>query len=273
MNTLNPIRELTFILGAPDPEMNRIERVLSDLNLKFEYAMVNGVRCHPGNAYKADKPAADGYYVEVECEPRIASGRVVARCDHHREGDFGYDLGPAAYWGASSIGQLWALLEKEFTYEELIDAFGEDRFLVAASDHCPVHASLGLCPEVEPHALFNFRMANKARYWNKTLEEVMTEIRESLNMVNELHVKTFVNGDVIDATGVTIPHLPDVITHPSIALPAQYTMVDPSGRTKVGLIGTINPALVEEWMNYNKDKLVDIYGSPARGYAGGYLPA
>lgn len=273
MNTLNNIRELTFILGAADPEMNRIERVLSDLGLKLEYAMVNGDRCHPGNAYKADKPIAEGYYVEVECEPRIATGRVVARLDHHRQGDFGFDIRCELYWMASSLGQLWALLQKEFSYEVLEQTFGEDRLLVAASDHCPVHASLGMCPGVSPHALFNFRLANKAKFLNKTLVQVMMEIDESLNMVNNLQVKTFANGDVIDATAVNIPHLPDVITHPTIALPAQYSMVDRDGRTKVGLIGTINPALVVEWMEANKDVLVDIYGSPARGYAGGYLPA
>ena len=272
MNTINNIRNVTFILGAADPEMNRIDSVLTALNLSFEYASVNGDRCHPGNAYKADRPVAAGQLVEVECTASEPTGRVVARMDHHREGDFGFDKGPEAFWEASSIGQLWGLLVGHFPVEQLESAFGEDKLLVAASDHCPVHASLGMCPRVSPAALFNFRMANKAKFLNKELSEVYEEINQSLNMVNELHVKTFVNGDVIDATDVTIPHLPDVITHPSIALPAQYTMVDRDGRTNVGLIGTINPKLVEEWMEVNKDTLVDIYGSPARGYAGGYLP-
>ena len=269
MNNINNIRNVTFILGAADPEMNRIERVLTDLGLAFEYAMVNGVRCHPGNVYKAD-PVTAPRLVLVECQP--AGADPLVRIDHHNPGDYGFDKPASLYWDASSIGQLWNLLSEYFGSEELEVAFGEDSLLVAASDHCPVHASLGMCPRVSPAALFNFRMANKAKFLNKELSEVYEEINQSLNMVNELHVKTFVNGDVIDATGVSIPHLPDVITHPTIALPAQYSMVDRDGRTKVGLIGTINPALVEEWMEANKDTLVDIYGSPARGYAGGYLP-
>ena len=269
MNNINNIRNVTFILGAADPEMNRIERVLTDLGLAFEYAMVNGVRCHPGNAYKAD-PVTAPRLVLVECQP--AGADPLVRIDHHNPGDYGFDKPASLYWDASSIGQLWNLLSEYFGMEELESSFGEDSLLVAASDHCPVHASLGMCPRVSPAALFNFRMANKAKFLNKELSEVYEEINQSLNMVNELHVKTFVNGDVIDATGVSIPHLPDVITHPTIALPAQYSMVDRDGRTKVGLIGTINPKLVEEWMEANKDVLVDIYGSLARGYAGGYLP-
>ena len=43
-----------FVLGADDPEMREMERVLKEHGCSYEYAQSAGKRVHPGNAYKAD---------------------------------------------------------------------------------------------------------------------------------------------------------------------------------------------------------------------------
>lgn len=131
-----------ILLGASDPEMALIEGLARDCGLEVAYATVEGKRCHPGNAYKADgcTPAegvqgmasryersgivlpeeeaaakAAAYYntalpegaVWVECGP-APSGAVVI--DHHRPGDYGFGRGPADFLAASSIGQFVAWL-------------------------------------------------------------------------------------------------------------------------------------------------------------------
>lgn len=45
-----------WILGASDPEMAAIERLLTDTGEEIAYATVDGVQVHPGNAYMADAP-------------------------------------------------------------------------------------------------------------------------------------------------------------------------------------------------------------------------
>jgi hypothetical protein len=80
------------------------------------YAVADGRRVHPGNAYRADpvEVAAGDTLVRVESEPReVPPGVNVVVVDHHRDGDPGYGLPPAQYWEASSIGQLSKLLHDD----------------------------------------------------------------------------------------------------------------------------------------------------------------
>lgn len=62
---------MTWILGAPDPEMGRIEALLLKYEQDVQHASVGGARVHPGNAYKADPVALLGEQtvVLVECVP------------------------------------------------------------------------------------------------------------------------------------------------------------------------------------------------------------
>ncbi len=131
-----------FILGAPDPEMAAIESLLFAAGQRVAYAMVAGVRVHPGNAYKAlsvaDVPggtewpeealhyldrlrAQGGEIVCVECAladerygmngayDSIDCAAMVTSIDHHRPGDPGYGLPPGQYLAASSLGQVLLL--------------------------------------------------------------------------------------------------------------------------------------------------------------------
>jgi hypothetical protein len=105
----------TWILGALDPEMEMIEKILTAAGENFVPATKDGKRVHPGNAYSADPVEAKGELILVECQPQGAKGTVV---DHHRPGDPGYGKGPEDYFLGSSIGQVLTLLGVGVVYCE-----------------------------------------------------------------------------------------------------------------------------------------------------------
>lgn len=96
-----------WVLGAPDPEMEMIERLLRQCGEEIIYATdKDGRRVHPGNAYRCPVPAVpEGSTVyAVECIEILPDGW--ARIDHHRPRDPGYAKSPAWFFEASSIGQV-----------------------------------------------------------------------------------------------------------------------------------------------------------------------
>lgn len=95
-----------WLLGAPDPEMAIIEEILADAGERVVHATCDGVRVHPGSAYRADPPP-DGEVIAVECGGDWTPSHTV---DHHRPGDPGYGRPPSEYLSASSVGQTLALL-------------------------------------------------------------------------------------------------------------------------------------------------------------------
>src|SRR5690606_131322 len=100
-----------WILGAPDPEMELIERLLRKCGESVVYATdALGYRVHPGNAYRCPTPEVpEGSTVyAVECLDVLPEGWV--RIDHHRPGDPGYGRPPEEFLEASSIGQVIAEL-------------------------------------------------------------------------------------------------------------------------------------------------------------------
>jgi hypothetical protein len=101
----------TWVLGASDPEMERIEQLLRDAGERVEYAVAPGrdgamARVHPGNAYAATGPAVDGPVILVECDLSGGIHQVVGLVDHHRPGDPGYGAPPEEAVRRSSIGQV-----------------------------------------------------------------------------------------------------------------------------------------------------------------------
>src|SRR5690554_2562117 len=118
-----------WVLGAPDPEMEMIERLLVDAGEHVAAATVwrDGVRRRvtPAEAYAADVAIGEGLrgmrataYM-VECAPAVLVGSSVdgvdwagaaVKIDHHRPGDPGYGRPPSDFLPASSIGQVIAEL-------------------------------------------------------------------------------------------------------------------------------------------------------------------
>lgn len=289
--------ESMFILGASDPEMTRIERHLAG-RWRYAYAMRDGHRVHPGNAYRADsyrevlsdacqaRPEPAGV-IFVECrleDMGRAPPHVVV--DHHHEGDPGFGLPPERYLEGSSLGQVLALLELRPTHE--------DR-LIAAADHCPGGAYQGLCPGVDPADLAAFRTRERASWLLsrpahaperrallgdvsvRGLERVYARTRSIVITAPQIYLGGHPVRD-LRAYG-TLPELPEVLARLGIC--ALYRFVPPAGsrdrRVKVGVIGggdgtvsgrgPIEAFLTEAPARFN---LRDLYGDPARGYAGGY---
>lgn len=121
-----------WVLGARDPEMALIERILHVLGETYTYATVDGERVQPFNAYRADglaefeMPSADFMspppkFCVVECGGPIAPNFKVWRCDHHKPGDHGYGAAPLEYFGGSSIGQVlhYLAMARVFTAEQV----------------------------------------------------------------------------------------------------------------------------------------------------------
>ena len=92
-------------------------------------------------------------------------------------------------------------------------------------------------------------------------------------MLRALPVVRIGQHEFVDAMDGTVPELSEASA--ILALPVMYGMNDSrSGRIKVGVLnGT--PEMLQAWMKYAEQvmDLEDVYGSPARGYAGGYLPS
>jgi hypothetical protein len=163
-----------FVLGAIDPEMLTISRVLTAAGLPWRWARLPGtdgatpIR-QPGAAYQCENVAAAGGGVArvwVECRPAgtdraalEARGDVVI--DHH---DVRVDpmatAAPARAVEASSIGQLWELASRRPGLSGLRDAMAGPRRIdpcpacqgYAPAEPCEVCQGTGTqeCPALHP---------------------------------------------------------------------------------------------------------------------------
>jgi hypothetical protein len=269
---------IVVVLGAGDPEMSAIAAACAALGIRtLQAATADGIACRPGNAYTADRYVeggvyTDDYVISVECA--VVDLRVDFAADHHNPGDNGYGRPPAEFWAASSIGQVFNhLLEGGIPATVLVDAFGPERYLVAASDHCPSHAFLGRCPGIDITALKAMRARNSASFNKMSEVDWLAVVDSAIEQLRQLPVATAGGGEYRVAT-VDIPLLNHAQLIAGIAV--QYVMPgnarDP--RCKVGLLGG-EPEMISAWMaeKLSTGELVDVYGDPQRGYAGGYLPA
>lgn len=120
-----------FILGARDPEMEQIARLLKYQWIRPAYAgriQANGEADFSPSAVNQANALFDENGRQVEMPPKemrklIKSAFLVecdfpgiepkGRCDHHRPGDPGFGLPPEHFWQASSLGQVAGLLHFE----------------------------------------------------------------------------------------------------------------------------------------------------------------
>lgn len=270
------IRPDLFILGADDPEMVEIEHLLMLHGKRFEYAVREGKRVHPGNAYVADPVTVrkGSTVVLVECGPTNLVNRNdirVITLDHHRFGDFGFSLGPARFWEASSIGQLYNLLELgEPTHEHRV---------LAAMDHCMVQARQGRCPGIAPEevkALGRKYTAERNNVDPLWLEECIRVMRTHITASPTIVIGT---QEVVDFTGMSIgmvyslEYLCMQEALADLGLVAVFaTRNKIGGPDKIAICGAATTETIESFKNSwgPEQGLVDIYGVPERGHAGGY---
>lgn len=204
--------------------------------------------------------------------------------DHHRPGDPGYGRPSAEFMTASSIGQVLAILGREATQEQR---------LVAAADHCLAAAYRGECPGVDPDELMRWRIASRAAFQRRSEAEILADVERARESLRESvytrriepyagangycpHCGTADHPDCMypavewryaDLRGQHIPELPEAAAREGI--PFLSAVRDRDGREKVVLQAA--PAdLVSAFLSGSVvPGLVDIYGDPARGFAGG----
>lgn len=247
-----------FILGAPDPEMEEIERVLRANKCEVRYAMLRNRRVRAEYANTADAISdgalpAEREIVFVECRVMGLSPAYIL--DHHQPGDPGYEGTPAQYLESSSLGQVLAHLGLEAT---------EEQRLIAAADHCPSQAYRGECPGIDVQALARWRTASRAQRRGISEEEMERLIEEAKVMLE--------TAEHIPFCGTLLPWLDSrkgEVTEASARynIPFMYRDVTKEGKQKAGIMGA--PAhVISAWMK--ECGLPRVYGNPHRGYAGGY---
>ena len=170
----------------------------------------------------------------------------------------------------------------------------EELVLAAAADHCLEPAYRGRCPGVNPDRLMAWRVKSRAEFQatlpanaGKTVYEVasriMRDIEAARAILREASQKweesspeapegRLVQLEYADLRGRQVPELPEAAAREGI--PFLSAVTDRvTGRNKVNMMAA-PPALVGRFMSGDLLpglKLVDVYGDPARGFAGGYL--
>ncbi|MFA4993784.1 MAG: hypothetical protein WC521_00550 [Bdellovibrionales bacterium] len=269
-----------YLLGAKDPEMDRLDEVLESRGQSFDYATKNGRRVSPANAYAADPVPVDDYdmIIYIECrtipEPKGIDSKII---DHHREGDPGYNMGPKDYWEASSLGQLFKQLNIVPTRRDLV---------VAAMDHCFSAALRGECPDhttkgsyITKEEVLDLKVAEIAEGSNTDKAYVRQRVRHfgellsfapsviiGSEIIKDLRHKYLGEGYSLDLLSAQI----------AVALSGKAALLcnsDPNGKSKkITIYGNIRPetitAFIERWAP--SQGLTDIYGVPHRGYAGAF---
>lgn len=116
-----------FLLGANDPEMAAIERLLIKHGKRYAFATIGGVSVTQENAYKATGYVFPedvlGEYVlgqedcpithRVECGWHGWEFTGITNVDHHNPGDPGFGRLPESFLPASSLGQVYQILAKK----------------------------------------------------------------------------------------------------------------------------------------------------------------
>lgn len=155
-----------------------------------------------------------------------------------------------------------------------------DIALVAAADHCLEAAYRGRCPGVDPEALMRWRAESRAAFQGRTVEAVLADVEAARKVLTtHLHqCRRFCESErghrddwsceIADLRGLSIPELPEAAAREGIAFLA--TVRDRDGREKV-VLQAATPELVSRFLAGEiVPGLKDIYGDPARGFAGGY---
>ena len=139
----------------------------------------------------------------------------------------------------------------------------------AAADHCLGHAYRGRCPGVTPTSLLAYRVRVKAEMQNRPSADIQRDIDAAMEAVKAAPTMT-IAGVVVSVMGDEyVRELPEAAAYlgrPYLGRGIQT----PEGRQKE-VLQSAPPDVVAKWMEIHSGS--EIYGDPARGFAGRYLPA
>lgn len=260
-----------FLLGADDPEMQAMERILTAHKIPFSYASVRKCRAQPGNAYRVDTVTIlhEHQLVVIECAFDVMPDSTIV-IDHHRPGDPGFALGPDRFWEASSIGQLHKLLRIEPTRHAIV---------MAAFDHCFAAAVQGGCEGVSNKEVIHLRLVELSSQTGVSGADIWKRVIAFRKMVAQAP-ELIIGGQVVKdlrgeylGEGYSLDYLTAqlaVVMEGHAALLRHRDAV--RAAEKCTITGHAAASTIEAFMNTwaPSQGLERIFGVPDRGYAGGY---
>jgi len=160
----------------------------------------------------------------------------------------------------TSYGPGWALYRPD---EKQWMAVGGGPVIVAAADHCLAAAYRGECPGVKPEQLARWREQTRAKFQGRSVADV----RRDVDLARAAILESSRDREYADLRDRDIPELPEAAVREGIAFLAS---VKERGRSKV-VLQAASPDLVRRFLAGELvPGLTDLYGDPARGFAGGY---
>ena len=266
------MKKVCAILGASDPEMAAIAKMLTVAEIPFMYGTYNYKRANSSSAYDLDCPnqflyeneCEEVWMIECDAQEIFLEEECVIMIDHHKEGDAGYGKPPEMYWSGSSIGQVWERLSAILPIEKLEEIHKEcwDREVVAAADHCLLAAYAGLCPGISSTEIRMWRAISKSTFIGCSVQSIFSAQDMAVSIIGSMPVIDIAGKKVVDATGYDgiIPELPDACGI------ARISCLSKVGK-KLGIF-SLHPEVIEAWMEGEKAAGRIVWGAPARGYAG-----
>lgn len=245
------------------------------------------------------EPGHPGYGVPASDFLRGSSvGQVIselARLDALPEewGDrwLGHDPSEIGGLAFDECDQRWGIRAREADVESLCGheccgyfayaavCIPTDLILTAAADHCLAAAYAGQCPGVTREALLAFRAREKAAFISRKKpgineETVRADIERAIAAIQSAPTVSL-SGSVtaVDMRGQRVNELPEAAAVIGTGFVADG-LPGPDGRRKI-VLQSATPEQLAAWPEFARSLgLVDCYGcDPARGFAGGYLPA
>lgn len=262
-------------LGAEDPEMRAIEARLQQLGMDYVYALDDqGNRVHCGVAYSAQigaSAARGADLVLVETELPAYSDRVIARLDHHRPGDSGYDMGAKDAVAASSLGQLAGRYGFDLTDREMA---------LAAVDHTPLDAILGRVPNVTPELALAVKIDEIAKTHEVDINDVLADLQIAQDDLEDASRHRLGDTWVVD---LTEEHMGEPNSRRKLAIQTAAAMRNTpilikfadhkDGDDKIMYNGGVMPSDIRYFMDTwaPSHGLNRVFGVPERHYGGGYV--
>jgi len=292
-----------FVLGAHDPEMKKIEELLYILGYSFSYALEGDTRTNVTNAYESEYfNFFQNNIIYIECSSLYLSESSLS-IDHHRLGDYGYDLDHNHFVEASSLGQFFKyVLENDFHYASTVlgleithrkdslnphmyfDNFWfldtvngtikipEEIVLISGIDHCLIDAYKGKCKGIDTDNLLEIRI-------NQISKDLSVSTTSLLSLVEEYSNKLKYFGKIIDFTDDKIGegiYSPEYLILRELAIsknvPIAVKIVF-NNLEKIMFL-SLEKNEVEnllETKTYKNINLEKMFGVPNRGYAGGFI--
>lgn len=150
--------------------------------------------------------------------------------------------------------------------------------LAAAADHCLAHAYMGFCPGVSIEDLKRFRIETKSNHQHIPEQEVVKNIeraKEQLLAAPLVVVDKNTYGEhegfhLANLVDKSIKELPEASMQLHIPYLSGFNMQN--GRSKICIGGDADGTATKAFLNgwAASMGLSDLYGDPARGYAGGF---